>query len=702
MLINYKDSLEYRFPDIAKEWDYEKNLGLTPKEVSYGSNQIVFWKCPICKQSYPKKINNRTAPSKIKSSKTNRCPVCLGRYIIPEYNSLQIKFPELIAAEWDYNKNTIHPSQIAPFSNKKVWWKCSNGHSYQSTPNNKIRNNGGNCPYCSHQKLSPEYSLAVVNPKLAAEWDYEANAPITPYDVFASSNKYAKWVCPICSYKWSAKICNRTNGRGCPNCAKGQHSSFPEQVIYHYVKQVFPDSINGYKLGRTEIDIYIPSLHIGIEYDGEAYHHTLKRYKNDIKKNHFLSENGITLIRFREAGCYPMDNEECIIYNITYTSDYTYLVKPLKALITSLSPNTVINIDIDSVRNDLLSQLHILPYEQSFAAYAENCQKQGIMLKALWDDKENYPLLPEMVTPKSAKVVSWICINDATHKWMAPVASISNGYGCSICAKRYQYKNSEWIDKASKIHKNKYDYSKTNYSNGKTPVIIICPIHGEFLQQPTEHLQGKGCKYCANQAFHPKNSLAALYPDIAKEWDFDLNKESGFTPKTIGIDTRRKFYWHCDKGLNHSYQATIAARVHRNSGCAVCHGKQVVYETSLAYLRSDLLEEWSENNTIKPTEVTIGSEKKVWWKCHCPEHPAYKASIYDRVNRKVGCPMCSGNIKSPKTYAREVSEKFPHIELLLNYQKSSIRVTCRCKVCGYEWSPFPYNLLKSKGCPKCK
>lgn len=616
--------------------------------------------------------------------------------------SLEAVNPELIVNEWDYERNTILPSEIAPFSNKKVWWKCPNGHSYQSAPNNKLRNNGGNCPYCSHQKLSPEFSLAVVNPELASEWDYEANAPLTPSDVFASSNKYAKWLCPICGYKWSAKIFNRNNGRGCPNCAKGKHSSFPEQVIYHYIKQVFPDAINGYKLDKTEIDIYIPSLHVGIEYDGEAYHKTLKRYRNDLKKNLFLADRNITLIRFRESGCYPMDNNQCIIYQVTYTSDYMYLVKPLETMIQSLMPNASINIDIDSIKNNLLSRLHILPYEQSFAAHTENCRKQGVVLKALWDIRKNYPLTPEMVSPMSDKVVSWICINDNAHKWQAPVKSISTGYGCSICAKRYKYKNSEWIEKANKVHNNKYNYSKTEYKNSKTPITIICPIHGEFLQLPTEHLQGKGCKYCANQAFHSKNSLASLYPEIAKEWNYDLNQNSGFAPETVGIDSRRKFYWHCDKGLPHSYQATIASRVYRNSGCAVCHGKQIVYETSLACLRPDLAKEWSEDNTIKPTEVSVGSEKKVLWKCQNPEHPVYKASIYNRTQRGSGCPMCSGNIKSAQTYAREVAEKFPHIELLSNYQKSNIRVSCRCKICDYEWSPFPYNLLKGKGCPKCK
>jgi len=54
----------------------------------------------------------------------------------------------------------------------------------------------------------------------------------------------------------------------------------------------------------------------------------------------------------------------------------------------------------------------------------------------------------------------------------------------------------EFVDKAILIHGNKYDYSKVDYVNTITPVIIICPIHGEFKQIPNSHLSGSGCLKC--------------------------------------------------------------------------------------------------------------------------------------------------------------------------------------------------------------
>ena len=78
-----------------------------------------------------------------------------------------------------------------------------------------------------------------------------------------------------------------------------------------------------------------------------------------------------------------------------------------------------------------------------------------------------------------------------------------NGSGCPNCAFNKVHKgnlsnNSKFINKANKIHKNKYDYSFTKYLTAKDKIKIICPLHGEFDQTPHAHLKGHGCKLCAN------------------------------------------------------------------------------------------------------------------------------------------------------------------------------------------------------------
>lgn len=79
-----------------------------------------------------------------------------------------------------------------------------------------------------------------------------------------------------------------------------------------------------------------------------------------------------------------------------------------------------------------------------------------------------------------------------------------SGFGCFKCGritstKKQQHPTSSFITKAQKIHKDTYDYSKVAYVNSKTPVTIICKIHGNFLQTPSNHLRKEhpqGCPTC--------------------------------------------------------------------------------------------------------------------------------------------------------------------------------------------------------------
>lgn len=71
--------------------------------------------------------------------------------------------------------------------------------------------------------------------------------------------------------------------------------------------------------------------------------------------------------------------------------------------------------------------------------------------------------------------------------------------GCKKCIlEKHSLSQDEFIEKSKEVHGDKYDYSKVNYINNKTPVTIICPAHGEFIQLPYEHMRGKGCNICTS------------------------------------------------------------------------------------------------------------------------------------------------------------------------------------------------------------
>ena len=74
--------------------------------------------------------------------------------------------------------------------------------------------------------------------------------------------------------------------------------------------------------------------------------------------------------------------------------------------------------------------------------------------------------------------------------------------GCPKCGRlstteKQRLNIDELIHKFKETHGNRYDYSKVDYVRNSTPVCIICPEHGEFWQQPNNHIQGKGCQKCA-------------------------------------------------------------------------------------------------------------------------------------------------------------------------------------------------------------
>lgn len=92
-----------------------------------------------------------------------------------------------------------------------------------------------------------------------------------------------------------------------------------------------------------------------------------------------------------------------------------------------------------------------------------------------------------------------ICIICPEHGefWQTPDAHM-RGANCPKCniVRNYKYSIKEFVEKSKKIHGDKYDYSKAEYVNYKTPLCIICPEHGEFWQKPRDHFKGCGCPSC--------------------------------------------------------------------------------------------------------------------------------------------------------------------------------------------------------------
>lgn len=124
-------SLAEARPDLAKEWNYEKNGDLRPEDVGHRSDKKVWWICPYdVPDDYPvESLRGKHFDFEWKAAIGNRtgnqrlgCPYLSGQAVWPGFNDLQTVNPEL-ARQWHPIKNGgLKPTQVTVNSNKKVWW----------------------------------------------------------------------------------------------------------------------------------------------------------------------------------------------------------------------------------------------------------------------------------------------------------------------------------------------------------------------------------------------------------------------------------------------------------------------------------------------------------------------------------------------------------------------------------------------------
>ncbi len=171
---------------------------------------------------------------------------------------------------------------------------------------------------------------------------------------------------------------------------------------------------------------------------------------------------------------------------------------------------------------------------------------------------------------------------------------------------------------------------------------------GHSWQSPVNGVASNGtrCPYCAGyKAIPGETDIATLFPGVAAEWDYEKNAQ--LSPDRVAPGSHDKVWWKC--ALGHSYQSAPYSRTGKyNSGCPFCAGRKVLQGfNDLETLKPALASEWYYplNGELKPSDVTPGSNKKVWW-C-CSENHVWEAYIFARTRfRGSGCPVCAGVVKA--------------------------------------------------------
>jgi hypothetical protein len=627
-LIKRNDSLESKYPELAKQWHPFKNIPLTADTMAPHSGEKVWWLCQKGHE-WEAVINSRT--------RGHGCPSCAGQKPTKRRN-FATEFPDLLK-EWDWEKNqNCRPENYTPRSTKKVWWKCEKGHSWQATITNRTRKWKSTCPCCANRILCDDNSLAQLRPDIAQDWHPNKNAPLTPNDVIAGGSKKVWWMCKH-GHEWKTTIGLRViSGTGCPKCS--QQTSRIEIAIYSELSSLFDDVVWREKIDGYECDIYLKNSNIGIEIDG-IYWHSGKQ-EPDLAKSAAFEEKGIQLFRLREDDL-PLLGERDISYKST-ENKFLVMSRLVNSLIehAKLTDDQATNLRTYTKGPGLINKkkylkiLANLPAPPQGESLADKCPD----LAKEWAHDLNAPLLPEHFWPSANKKVWWRCENG--HTWRTTInIRESQGTSCPKCPRPFIKVTDgrnlaafnpelvrEWHpEKNGDLHPEDF----RPQSNKK--VWWICNKGHEWQAQVTSRAKGAGCPYCYGRYASEDNNFAKKHHELLKEWDHQKNKclkPSDFTPRNT-----KKIWWRCAMG--HRWQASIYSRTKLKSACPDCFRAKRPKLRKYTIADMCAIAESRGGKCLSHEYKTI--DAKLRWQCERGHE--WEATSHNVLHNNSWCPVCA-------------------------------------------------------------
>ena len=481
----------------------------------------------------------------------------------PNHRSLLEAFPE-IAAEWahDFNDGSS-PADFPPKSGRRVHWRCSMGHVWRAIIAQRTFTGTG-CPYCSGKRCLPERSLSALHPEIATMWDRDKNT-FSPETVAPTSGRKVSWKCES-GHTWDNTVQATVRSRGyCAKC-NSLEIQFPEIARqWDYSKN--PD---------TPLDVAGKS----------GKRRWFRCDKGHSYKSIVSSRTG------QGTGC-----AECLKIPLTSTNNLAYLAPDLAA---------EFDIATNGVTPDLVAAASTTPrawicpigpdhkwVAQPKARYVrgDGCpfcagRKPSVTnslaslyphLAAQFDVEEN-GITPNQIVAGSNASYAWRCEVAPDHRWRAIVANRTRkGQGCPCCAGRQTSSThnlallfpdiaQEWDEIANGIS------AAQVVPGSNDPYWWICSKDRRHRWEATPNHRtatrhATGCPYCAGQKCLVEESLAALWPDLAAEWDEKLNDR---TPDTVHPGSMYVAHWICRRNSSHHWATRVEHRTRDGSGCPQC------------------------------------------------------------------------------------------------------------------------------------
>jgi hypothetical protein len=672
---------------LLSEWNSKNSF--SPSEVK-GKWKMIWWKCNDCDHEWRAYLENRIKGHGCRmcgyksASKTKKTPKA-GKSLAEMFSDITL--------EWDYEKNNpLKPSDVNVGTKKKVWWICNScGNNWEASIEKRTRSGRG-CPPCgtkraAAKRMKPKEgkSLGDLHPEVAKQWHIEKNDPLTPFDVNPGSNKKAWWKCPLGEdHEWASVIANRTRREGdCPICSN------KIVVKSNCLRTTKPNLVEEWDFARNS---------------------KLKTKNGSLITPDTINEGSQWKVSWI---CRKSDKhrwESTVYVRAILGQECPYCSKK--------SPSSTNNLAINHPE-----------------------------LAAQWHGEKNGESSPTEFLSGSSKKVWWRCSAGPDHEWQASISSRARGAGCPCCTNLRVVKSNCLATTHPKVAE-QWHHEKNEgltYADGRpiTPNTVAigsnkkvwwkCPEEQDHEWPAVIHSRtGLGCPCCLNQRTVNSNCLATTHPKIAEQWHHEKNEGLTFadgrflTPETVTIGSNKKVWWKCAEAPDHEWPAIIQTR--EQYTCPCCSNQRVVKSNCLATTHPDIAEQWhheknegltfADGRPIAPNTVAIGSNKKVWWKCHeAPDHE-WPAMIYTR--EESGCACCAGKLAVEsnclETLYPEIAEQWhptKNKELVFNDGRlltprtvipgSHSKVWWKCPVDeDHEWmSTIRGRSIKGAGCLCC-
>lgn len=550
-----------------------------------------------------------------------------------------------LVKEWHPTLNgDSTPEDFTYGSAEKAWWLCPKGHSYESVIKKRTnKNHSTGCPYCAGKKVSDYNSLYSLFPEIAKEWHPTKNNK-TPDKVTFGSGKKAWWLCPE-GHSYDSVISSRTGKRksSCPYCSGHKATERNNLLETHpdIAKEWHPtlneENPSKRSYGSNKKVWWLcPKGH---NYEQSIDKRTMRGYQCPYCSGQKVGNDNNLEVMFPEIAkeWHPTKNGKLTPRDITPGSSHHK--------VWWLCPK---GHSYDSLPK---SRTGKNKHGCTFCTKQTSVPEIRILseLKWLFDDvnsrfKINTTEI-DIFLPKfniAIEYDGWFYHKDKKHKDLKKNAFLSSQKIIFFRVREHP------LELLSENDLNISQNSLKKKDLNKVFKMIYPFVDKNIRQKITEYYDKSS--FVNEDLFKeymsyfpspfPENALLKTHPSISSEWDYDKNYP--LTPENFASGNHYKAWWLCAKG--HSYDSRIYSRTGQNkTGCPYCSGNKVSKDNNLLAMFPEIAKEWhpTKNKKLTPSDITYGSNKKVWWLC--PKGHSYDSVIHSRTGkRKSGCPYCKG------------------------------------------------------------